>query len=148
MEALTAFGVHWKLLVIQMVNFTLLLALLYYFAYKPILGMLESREKKITESVLRADEIAHEHKSLKEERAKVLKHAHEEGNEVIAQLKKDAEARNHASIHDAHEKGESIIAEAHKKAEDARAHLLRESEKELAKIAILAAEKVLRERTN
>jgi len=47
MELLTKLGIDWKLLVAQIVNFTILLFVLYKFVYGPILAMLEKRTKTI-----------------------------------------------------------------------------------------------------
>ena len=46
-KVLDVFGIDWKLLLINAVNFGLLLATLSYFFYKPMMRMLDLRRDKI-----------------------------------------------------------------------------------------------------
>ena len=46
-ELFSKLGIDWKLLIAQIINFLVLLFVLYKFAYRPILSMLEKRTKKI-----------------------------------------------------------------------------------------------------
>src|SRR3989344_5401181 len=57
-DLFAAFGVNWKLLLIQAVNFGLLLAALSYFLYKPILKIIDERRHKIAEGVRTAEAAA------------------------------------------------------------------------------------------
>ena len=62
-ELLTKLGIDLKLLVAQIVNFLILLLVLYKFAYGPIVAMLEKRQKKIEKGLKEAEEA---HKKLEE----------------------------------------------------------------------------------
>ena len=44
-ELFSAFGVNWKLLIAQAVNFGIVLVALRYFLYTPVLEMLEKRRQ-------------------------------------------------------------------------------------------------------
>ena len=46
-EIIRVFGINWKLLAIQAVNFGLLLILLHRFLYKPLLKVIEERQMHI-----------------------------------------------------------------------------------------------------
>jgi len=50
-EIAKVFGLDWKLLIIQAVNFGVLLLVLWYFLYKPVLKMLDERRGKIQKGV-------------------------------------------------------------------------------------------------
>jgi len=50
-DLFAAFGVNWKLLLVQAVNFGLLLSALTYFLYKPVLRMIDERREKVAEGV-------------------------------------------------------------------------------------------------
>ena len=54
-ELFAAFGVYWKLLLVQAVNFGVLLAILSYVLYRPILRMIDARQKRIAEGVATAE---------------------------------------------------------------------------------------------
>ncbi|HMA79010.1 MAG TPA: hypothetical protein VKP88_07860, partial [Candidatus Paceibacterota bacterium] len=57
-QLIQAFGIDTRLIVVQIINFGLLLALLSYFLYRPILNLLEEREAKITQGIKDAEAAA------------------------------------------------------------------------------------------
>ena len=50
-DILDKFGIHWQLLLIQTLNFSAVVAILYYFAFKPILKTIDARREKIEEGL-------------------------------------------------------------------------------------------------
>ena len=52
-------GFHWPSLVVYLVNFVLLLGILYAVGYKPILRMLDQRSERIRESVEAVERVRH-----------------------------------------------------------------------------------------
>ena len=147
-QLIHAFGIDARLILIQVVNFGLLMAALTYLLYKPVLKLLAEREAKIAKGIedAKAAEVA-------------LATAAEEKKGIIATANKDAEAMAARATEHAAGKAEQIVADAHKKADqvikdagdrssEMKAQALKESEAEIAKLAVLAAEKVLKERTS
>jgi F-type H+-transporting ATPase subunit b len=55
-ELLSQLGIDWHLLLSQAVNFFLLLLVLWYFVYEPLLKLLRDRRNRIEEGLLKADE--------------------------------------------------------------------------------------------
>ena len=55
-ELLSQLGIDWHLLLSQMINFGILLLVLWYFIYKPLLKLLHDRRDKIELGVLKAEE--------------------------------------------------------------------------------------------
>jgi len=55
-DLLVKLGVDWKLLLSQAVNFLLLVGILRYFAYGPIVKMLAERKRRIEEGVMKSEE--------------------------------------------------------------------------------------------
>ena len=53
MELLHKLGIDWRLLIAQLINFSVLLFVLYKFLYHPILNILEKRRKQIEENDIR-----------------------------------------------------------------------------------------------
>ena len=51
------FGVDWPHLIAQIISFCIVCALLYRFAYRPILNMLEERRKQIAEGLAERESI-------------------------------------------------------------------------------------------
>ena len=50
------FGIDWKLFLSQLVNFLLILIILRFFVYKPVIKILKERNKKIKEGLDKAEE--------------------------------------------------------------------------------------------
>ena len=50
-----AFGIDWKLLLAQAVNFGVLFVALTYFLYKPVLKTLDERKQKVAKGVTDAE---------------------------------------------------------------------------------------------
>ena len=144
MEIFHAFGIEWKLLLIQMGNFTIVLFVLHRYAYKPIIAILAKREKQIADGVAAAASALKERDAIASEKDGILRAAREEGGKIRETLRKDGIEQERTTLREAGEKSAAILAEAKKKADEERAYILRESEKEVAKAAVLAAEKILR----
>lgn len=144
MDALIAFGVNWKLLLIQVVNFSLLLLVLYKFLYKPLFAMLEKRQGIIAKGLADADSAIKEKERITSETEGILRLAREEGGKIVDTLHKRGVEEERKLVRDANEKSTALLSAAKSKANEEREHILRESEKEIARMAILAAEKILR----
>lgn len=144
MDALTAFGVNWKLLLIQGLNFGILLLVLYRFLYRPLLAMLEKRREVIAKGLKDAEAASKERERVIAEKEAIILSAREEGGKISEGIRKQALAAEKETLRDAQEKSAALVAEARAKADAEREHLMRESEKEIARLAVLAAEKVLR----
>jgi F-type H+-transporting ATPase subunit b len=145
-QLIQAFGIDGKLIVVQILNFTLLAAGLSYLLYKPVLKILADREEKIRQGVLDAEAAAKARALADEERKEVLANAQAEAEHINVRARTHAEEIESTIVNEAREKASAIIA----KAEATGAELTRDaqakSDAEIAKLAVLAAENVLRER--
>ncbi len=143
-QLFAAFGLDVKLLLIQALNFAILLAVLWRFLYTPVLKMIDERRAKVAEGVQKA-----------EAADRRLADANEEGKGLVASASKDAEgivasARNRAEEQAseiskrAQERADQLLADAQARAEEAKRQALASGEKEIARAAMLAAEKILK----
>ena len=149
MEAiLEAFGVDWRLIVIQVFNFTLLMGLLWYFLYTPLLKVLNERQEKIAKGVHDAEAAAEKLQNAETEKKDILKSAHVEAEEISQRSKQYADEKAYSIVAKAEEKAQNIISEADRRADQMKSEAIKGSESEVAKLAILAAEKVLREKNS
>lgn len=82
------FGIDWKLMIAQLVNFAIIFFVLRAFVYKPILGILDKRRKKIEEGLTFAEKAKTELGSIETLKAEEVKKAQQKGAEMI----QDAEA--------------------------------------------------------
>lgn len=145
-EIIHAFGIDARLIIIQLVNFGILMAVLVYFLYKPILRILQEREDKITKGLKDAEAAAKERAEAGSEKQAILTSAHQSAEEVEKRAKAAAQVEAAEIISGAQDKAASVLADAELKREQIKDMARQESEKEIAQIAILAAEKILREK--
>ncbi|MEX0913165.1 MAG: ATP synthase F0 subunit B [Candidatus Paceibacterota bacterium] len=140
-----AFGIDIRLITIQVINFVVLAAILSFFLYKPVLKMLNDREEKIKQGLSDAEAAAKAKENAEEERKGIVQVAHKEAEEVGKRA--EIHAKEQATLVAA--QAEASAAERIRLAEDRAAALAEESKKqneaEIAKLAVLAAEKILKE---
>ncbi len=144
-ELFSAFGVNWTLLGAQAVNFAIVLVALWYFLYKPVLATLAKRQEYVAKSVEEAKQVEALFARADGEAEARVRAADAEAEEIVAtarelattektRLVKEAEARAAAVAHDASARAAETIERAR-----------RESDRDVARLAVLAAEKVLKE---
>lgn len=147
-QLIHAFGIDARLILIQVVNFGLLMAVLTYFLYKPVLKVLAERQEKIAQGMKDAEEAGQAKAEATEEKKIVIAAANKEAEAMTSRAKKHAVVKADEILAAAQVKAEQIAKDAALRAQEMKATSLKESEAEIAKLAILAAEKVLKERTS
>lgn len=145
-ELFAAFGVNWKLLLIQAVNFGLLLAALSYFLYKPILRIIDQRREKVAEGVRLAQSASQTLADAKEEGEQLVGEAAKKAEALAASSRASAEQKGAGIVRDAQARAEQMLAEAQARAEEVKRQTIAGSEREIARAAMLAAEKILKEK--
>lgn len=139
------FGLRADLFVAQLINFLLVLLVLWKFAYKPILKALDEREKKIAKSVLDAEQITKRLQDAEKEKADILRFAREEADAFARKSLEETQARKTEMVAAAKQEVERVIA--HGKTQLVQEHdaMLVAMRKEIVEIAIAAAAKVVGE---
>ncbi|MDP2954104.1 MAG: F0F1 ATP synthase subunit B [Chloroflexota bacterium] len=140
MEAL---GINLPGLVAQLINFTLLVGLLYFLLYKPILKMMDQRSARIKEGLEKAEEMKRQAAQAEEEIRKQLAASRQEGQALIAQAAQIAERLKREASEQARHEGENLIARARSEIHRERDEAVEELRRQFADLAILAAEKVI-----
>lgn len=141
----SAFGVDWHLLLIQLVNFVLLLAALTYFLYRPVLRIIDERREKVAEGVRLAQQADQKLEDAKTQSDEIVAGAAKEAEGLVATARVRASEMTSETTKAAEAKAAAILKEAQAKAEEERRLALQESSKEIARAAMLAAEKILKQ---
>src|SRR5580704_4323951 len=76
------FGVDWPHFIAQLISFSVVAFLLYRFAYKPILDVLEERRHRIADGLANADKIKAELARTEADRLEVLNQANSLANKL------------------------------------------------------------------
>jgi len=105
-------GIEPSLFIAQVVNFAIILVLLNLVLYKPILGMLEKRKKKIQEGLDLTEKMQHELEKIDAKKAKVVEEVRIEGLKLIDEAKKQAKGEEHVILEETRKKSDDMIAKA------------------------------------
>lgn len=89
MEVLREFGVDWRLLLAQVINFLIIFYVLKRYAYKPILAMLKKREQIIKESLEQAEEARRLLEQSEQKEKEILHKAQAEAKKLLAEAQKE-----------------------------------------------------------
>jgi len=143
MGGLTGLGINLPTLLAQIINFAILLGLMYLVAYKPIMRMFDERSRKIRESMEQTEFIKEQAAHAEEEVKKQLEAAGKEGQEVIARAVRTGEEVRREAQQEARQEAESLIARARVEIQRERDDAIDELRKEFADLTILAASKVI-----
>jgi F-type H+-transporting ATPase subunit b len=143
-KLLDAFGINWSLLFAQAVNFGLVLVALRYFLYKPVLAMLEQRRAAVAKGVEDAATATAMLAGADTEVEKRVTSADVVAEQIVASAREAAQSEKARLLKEAEERAAAVARDAEARAQEVSAKSLRENEKEIARLAILAAEKVLK----
>ena len=130
------FGVDWPHLIAQAISFGIVCVVLYVFAYKPILRMLEARRQQIAGGLANAEKIAAELARIDAERRTVLATADAEGQRLIEEARAAARRVGAEETQKAIAAAERVLARAHEAAERERALLLSEARREIGRLVV------------
>jgi len=143
-EIIAIFGIDWRLLFIQIINFGLLLIVLWYFLYRPVVKMIGKRQEKIAQGVDDAEQARKKLEEVEGKRKEVLTRASEEAEVVLRTTLSHAEMREREVLEEAQKRSEELLSDAKAKAEELKRKTLEESREEIARMVVLGAERVLR----
>ncbi len=145
-ELFEAFGIDWKILVINLVNFGALLLVLWYFLYGPIVRMLEARRRQIAEGVEAAEKSKEELEKIEQSRAALLAKAGKEADDVLSNARAMGNEKQREIVGAAEVAAARALKEAEAQASEMKAAAIAESKQEVAKLIVLGIEKTLKEK--
>jgi len=132
----STFGVDWVHLGAQIVSFSLVCAVLYALAYKPIMRLLEARREQIATGLLNAEKIRIELAALAAERRKVLLEAEAEGKHLIEDARAAAARVGTQEIQKAAAAADELMIRARQATERERAQMIAELRHEVGRLVV------------
>ena len=136
-------GISIPTLITQVVTFVILLVVLRFVAYKPIMRMLDERSRRVKESMEQAESLKAQSARAEEDLKKQLEAASREGQERIARAARAGEEVKHKAQEDAKKEAENLIVRARSEIQKERDDAISEVRREFAEITVLAAGKVI-----
>jgi len=140
-ELIHNLGIEWKIILAQIVNFTVLLLILQKFAYRPVVKILTERRKKIEEAIERSKTVDSQMAEIEALKEKVLDEARVKSEEILVKAEQSARKVQEDMLADTHEKSEKLMEDTRKKIEAEREKIFQEVKREIAEVVALAVEK-------
>ena len=142
-ELIKHFGIDWKLLLAQAVNFFILFFLLKKFAYQPILKMLKRRREDIEKGVKFSQEVKEKMEKIEEFKEKTLNTANTQALVIVNRAEEIGKIRKDEIIQEANKKVETIVTDAKKIIEEEKSKMGDEIYKNAQMLIKLGLEKVI-----
>lgn len=143
-QLFAAFGVNAPLLIAQAVNFGIVLVALWYFLYRPVMTTLDKRRETIAQGVQDAERAAEKLSVADDEASSRVQRADVDADRIVSSARDAALAEKTRILEAAQSRAEQATRDAEARAKEESLRMLRDSEREIARLSVLAAEKVLR----
>ncbi|MEY2430268.1 MAG: F-type H+-transporting ATPase subunit b [Verrucomicrobiota bacterium] len=135
-EVARTFGVDGPHLIAQIISFSIVCVLLYKFAYKPVLTILEERRQRIAEGLANAEKSKAELVRTEAQRQEVLTQANIQANKLIEEARAAAARVQEQETQKAIAAAEQIIAKAREAAAQDHARMLTELKREVGRLVV------------
>lgn len=142
------FGLDIRLLIVQMINFGIVLAVLTYFLYRPFLNMIEKRRSDTIEAVANAERAASELAEADTKKKEIITKANLEAEDIVKTARDAGKEKETDIITEAMRRSDQILADAHSQGDETKRQYIAESKEEIAKLIVLGVEKTLKEKTS
>lgn len=142
-DLLGIFGINAKLFIAQLVNFTIVLLVMWRWVYRPLVAMMEKRTKEISEGLARGQEAERVLAEAAMERERILREANAKTREIIDAARAESEVLRAKKMALAKTEIEKLVDEA-----KARIHLERTNafdalKQDVASLVTLAMQKIV-----
>jgi F-type H+-transporting ATPase subunit b len=130
------FGVDWSHLIAQIVSFSVVCVLLYWFAYQPILKMLGERRQQITLGLANAEKIKAELARTEAQRQEVMAQAGAQAAKFIEEARAAAARLREQESQKAIAAAEQIMVKAREAAAQDHDRMLAELKREVGRLVV------------
>ncbi len=142
-ELIEKLGIDWRLLIAQIVNFSILAFILTKLLYRPLLKMLDERRASARATVEGAEELANAKRELSAETETERLRARKEADGILAEARKRADILRAEAVAQLEQELIALKNKTAAELENERARAMGQIKNDIAALALSAAEKVL-----
>lgn len=142
-DIFTALGIDWRLLILQIVAFIILVWLLGKFVYPLLMKSVDQRQADIEAAAKAAKEAQANANETQEETARLLEEARKQASDIVATAKLEATEFTNNTQEKARETAEKIVADAHDQLQKDVEAAKRELHDQTLELVALTTEKVV-----
>jgi len=137
------FGVTVPAVLAQVVNFSIVAAILWFVAFKPVMASIQERQEKIQAGLKYAEDMKAQLAAAQQESAGVIKTAHAEATRLIEESRRTAKEVVEKSQKEAVDRANDLIQKAQQAIELEHRKMLAETRTEIARLVVATTERVL-----
>lgn len=138
-------GINLKIFIAQLVNFSIVLLVLWKWVYTPLVRLLDERSTRIEKSMKQADEIETRLKDVERSQSTIITEAKTQAALLLDQARTDSDRRRKELIDAAKSEVQKVVAQGKEQLKTEKSNMLAEAKLELIEIAVAAATKILQE---
>lgn len=143
MELLTKLGINWQLLIAQIVNFLIVMGVLGFFLYRPILNLLDARAERIRKAMEDAKRIENQMAEMNAIREEELKKLDRESGAYFERVRRQAQVLQDEMLAAAKKQADEQLAAALKRIDEERQRMMQDVMESVQRIVVLMTEKIL-----
>ena len=130
------FGVDWQHLIAQIISFSIVCFVLYRFAYRPVLAILEKRRQQIAEGLSNAEKIKAELARSEAQRQEKMAEVNAQATKMIEEARGAAKRVQEMETQKAIRAAEQILVKAREAAERDHDRMLAELKREVGRLVV------------
>jgi F-type H+-transporting ATPase subunit b len=138
----TTFGVDWEHLIAQIISFCIVCALLYRFAYRPVLAALDERRQRIADGLANAEKIKAELSRIETRRQEMLAEVNAQATKTIDEARAAGKRVQEEETQKAIAAAEQIVQRAREATQRDHDRMLADLKRELGRLIVQATETV------
>lgn len=141
-------GLDWKLFIAQLVNFGVILFIVWKWVYTPLVKAMDARAEKIEQGIKDAEVGTKLKETAEEEKQKLIVEARKQSKEIIEKAEADAKVRQDEMITKAKDEVQRVVTEGKQRLRDEQDAMMREAKERVAELVVAATERVLKEKVD
>lgn len=144
-ELIDKLGIDWKLLLANGTTFFIVLWLLKKYAYKPLMKVIEDRQKTAATTIAKSKQVEEELQAVREQEKDIIGRARIEALNIIQQSKIDAEKSRQRMLIAAEEESARVMAQTKQALAREKIAMINSAKAELADMVVTATNTVIQE---
>jgi len=142
-ELVKTFHIDWKLLIAQIINFAIVLGVLWYFALKPLMKVMNKRSQDIEKSLKDAKEIEKRLAEADNTKEQTILEAKQEAQIILEKTAKEAEKLREAKLQEIRQEMEKLATKVRADLAAEKEKMVMEAKQEVGNLVIEASSKII-----
>jgi len=139
-------GINWKLFVAQLVNFGIVMWILWKFVFGPVGKKLEERRQKIDKALKDAADVERQKTEFEAWREEEMRKTRTQAAEIVSQAQKEALVQKDKVVADTKSEQEKLVKQAKEQIKSEQEKSVLEIKSQIAELVTMATEKVLKQK--